>query len=330
MFKICKYVLFICFLFVFTANVFLRGSIKLGFENNIKILNNYESDELGVLGLKLELCSEGRAILLELESNFNRYNGFLLVSENQLFTNFYSIHNFEYNLLEGISSSSYENLSESVSKLFIDAKFINAKNLVVGDSLNVSSLIQIKIKNIFNVRFNKDSFFLKELVKNNYSFFLMNTLKKFYMKNFFSINHFGSITFGAIIGGLSNWLICNSNNVSSNALKKGALYGSAFGEFIFWMLLRLEKKALSSNNDDLVVLHGKRILDFFNINFLYKKIKNINDHNINLMKIDFVDENKFKEDFNFSDIHKELLYGQDGNLIKDSQGKVARLITQQV
>ena len=340
MLKISKYVLLVGFLFFSTIRLFPSVSTELEPKNNINILNNGNSDKKGILGLKLEPYDDGKTVLIEVESPFKIYNGFLFVSENQVFNRLNLEKKDEEKLSKKIQNSNYGDSHENIGQLFIDGKFVKAKDLIVGDQLVTAGFGYLNVKNIFNVKLNEKNSSFLSIKKNNYSFFNISQQKNIYIKNFFSIDNIKGLALGASYGAscgvfLSSALLflMKDGSFYRNLIKisfVGGVIGATAIDVVFLLLLRLEKNAINFDENDLVSLQGKRILDFSNLNFLSKKIKNISDNDINLIDIDFVDESECIKGADSSNIHKEFLCGEDGNLIKDKGGKVACLLVQKL
>ncbi len=339
MFKISKCTLLTIFLFFSTVNLFSSNSLKLDIEKNINALNSRINNKSGVLGLKLEPNDNKNFFLLELETAFKAYRGFLLVGENQVFNRYDLEEKIENNLFNEIEKSSYEDLSKKLGSLLLDAKFVKTKNLVVGDRLQTFNIGFFTVKNIFNVKPSKSNSFNKIFKENNYSFFCMNTVKNFYIKKVFSIDHVKFLLIGGFYGPFWTCLLSSSflnrDSFFDDLIKiavAGEIGGITLAEIIFWLLLRSEKNSLNYNNyKDLILLQNKRIMDFFKINYLSQKIEKLNDHNINLIKIDFIDEDKFTQNNSINhSIHKELLFDENGDLIKNAKGKIACLLIQNI
>ena len=202
MFKIYKYVLLVGFLFFSTVNLFPEVSIWLEPENNINILNNgIRSEESGVLGLRLESCNDGKAILIELESPFKVYNGFLLVSEKQVFNQFNLQADAEEKLIEKIKNGSYEYLSENIGQLFFNARFVKAKDLIVGDKIRGSQYNELEVTKIEYVKLNKRINFYELSLDEHHTFYVIDSAGHYILTH--NICFWTAVGIGALIGGIS-------------------------------------------------------------------------------------------------------------------------------
>ncbi len=340
--------------------VLLFNSLNAGAgEHSLKLQSlNVEAeqapDDFVVFGLKSNVIECGaKWVLFELESKFSAKKLFLLSNEEQIFSNASSKKIINETLINTIKKTSFEDLKnnslKSLAELILDARFVKAKNLKIGQTITDLGNFFV-IKKIHSVHLSSGATSELAKLKDQPLFFResFDKQKNIYLKRIFSKEHLKFLLESVVISNLLRWhfrLFVWSYDFKKidnllepkNFLKdfaKTAIFSAALVEFVwqisFLVANRLESVAGSYNLSSFSDLKNLNLLPFKFSYLLEKKAKSELDA-INLLNINFIDpsaKEKISEDSSLdlnNLVLEEPLVGLDGCLIKNSDGKVAKL-----
>lgn len=330
-----------------------------------------QSKELA-LGFKIDEIQSNKGFLIELKNVLGMQNGFILVGEDQQFSVYSKKNKKDFLVVledQQVSSPLAKNFAKNMGKQKAHNRFNNdiilTKNskqlpLVYVKDLNIVDgkelfIGMFKIKKIYKV--NLTDSIISNLLKftNNNSFFSLNYDSNPILKRFLSKDHLIftvaeslllGFLFAEITGGFSYLKYFINKNIDPSLGKfdwkpvrqkfiSGTIKGFVLSEILWacetYFQNKTEKGFFNINDLSLVQKHFPVI---FNLNSLLTNKINLGLSNINVAKIDFVDDREliqdkkelFKEESGEIISLYEILIGSDGNSIKNKDGQVARLV----
>ena len=313
-----------------------------------------------VSDVKLSKNFSNKAILITLKSE-NGTSGFVIVGENQKFYDINAVDKLNPKLLCRIKNNQRKLLKVLSQTVWIDAKGLNVSDQIKGyqnTKLTVTNIEHVKFKK-------KLDFYEISLKRLHLFYLIDSGGNRILTHNAFSSSALIVIGLSTLVGAIFGSSIVayksHKNDVlSAKTVAKGALMGAAIGgvtsaavfygiiAYIKYVPLILNKvniflenfssiKLLINvikTNPNAFILIGSSTATYLTIKIddFVNEIVRKKTENVDFSGVDFIEENRIenRERLHFGNnnielIQEEILFDENGELIRDEDGRIARL-----